>query len=126
MSTPEPIDWNARRRAYRLATGLPPEDSPMAIPADESKPAPFCSDCRWFEKRTWIPDTCQHPNVGISVVTGKPNFKYCSEIRAWGCGVEGKWFEPKSVSQNGWFWPLAVAALVVLVLLLYAIVRGMP
>lgn len=67
----------------------------------------LCKDCKWY-KKDWSAritgfgdtfDLCLNPLVTENVVTGKFNGRYCDSVRkSQGCGMEGKYFEPKRTS----------------------------
>ena len=59
----------------------------------------FCKDC----KHLWLTDWCQHPKLGVNIVTGGQQSARASEIRGTQgrcgndytlCGPEAAWFEP--------------------------------
>lgn len=67
----------------------------------------FCKDCKHYETYTITkPNVCKSPNLPTDLVTGKPKFALCKEmrypdsliIRMYGftnvCGEKGNWFEP--------------------------------
>ncbi len=68
----------------------------------------FCRDCKWYFK---IADAfinpiggfrdahrCKRPETDVVTGVSAPTDGNCYSMRTWnslGCGVEGRWFEPK-------------------------------
>lgn len=55
----------------------------------------YCKDCKYCKRDLW----CVFPDR-ISIVTGKPQSKFCTVVRndSQGlCGTEAKWFEQKEI-----------------------------
>ena len=59
----------------------------------------LCVDCKYKEKLWLVPARlmkCKHPSTRIDIVTGKPDYEFCTISRGYGpCGVEGKLWEAK-------------------------------
>jgi hypothetical protein len=67
----------------------------------------LCKDCKYYKiDRLDMEEYCQHPNHGISLVTGKADKKsvvwrtipYYNKL----CGKEGSWFEQRKPFWKFW------------------------
>ena len=69
----------------------------------------YCKDCEYFEPSNW----CNHPNNGVSSVTGKAKPTFATTCRQEGiknpinagsyCGQNAQWFELKVVKPLPWW-----------------------
>lgn len=54
----------------------------------------YCKDCEYHRCVSQL-DFCQHPNLGVDLVSGEVTMKMAFVSRNFYCGEEGNWFEPK-------------------------------
>lgn len=97
--------------------GFPPTPASSSTPLHDGSSV-FCRDCR-FAKRSFFGDIlmgfgwryakCTAPQAGFKyggggrLVTGKEQLDgrwFCSTMRDFGCGREGKWFEPRRAAPS--------------------------
>lgn len=66
--------------------------------SQDDKPK-LCVDCRWHSMARDQHDCLAPQNSGISMVTGKPERRFCScrfaRASMTGCGVAGAWWQAK-------------------------------
>jgi len=59
----------------------------------------ICKDCKWLDFKEYGTAICVSPNNGIDLVTGnlqpRDPRQNRYQLETIGCGMEGKWFEPK-------------------------------
>ena len=59
----------------------------------------ICKDCKHYKYGQYSGDVCHSPNNGIDLVSGQLQTRDARQNRyqleTIGCGMEGKWFEPK-------------------------------
>jgi len=59
----------------------------------------ICKDCKYYTVAKYGTDTCVSPNNGVDLVTGELQTRQAKmnryQLETIGCGMEGKWFEPK-------------------------------